>query len=183
MRASRCLVQRRRDAARFHLHRRYRARGGRLPRLPARGRWLGQGRRKHRPHAIYNIGNSRTEDLMRVVELLEQATAKRRWSIPSRCRSATSRRPSRTSARSSAIWASSRPPPSIKAFRASFNGIASITAFEPSADPFRLRFPVIAAPMFIVSNPKLVIAQCTVGDRRRLPGAECAARLRSLTSG
>jgi UDP-glucuronate 4-epimerase len=26
------------------------------------------------PHAIYNIGNSRSEDLMRVVELLEQAT-------------------------------------------------------------------------------------------------------------
>jgi UDP-glucuronate 4-epimerase len=29
------------------------------------------------PHAIYNIGNSRAEDLMRVVELLEQATGKR----------------------------------------------------------------------------------------------------------
>ena len=27
----------------------------------------------------------------------------------------------------------------------------------------RLRLPVIAAPMFIVSNPKLVIAQCTAG--------------------
>jgi nitronate monooxygenase len=27
----------------------------------------------------------------------------------------------------------------------------------------RLRIPVIAAPMFIVSNPKLVIAQCTAG--------------------
>jgi len=26
------------------------------------------------PHAVYNIGNSRSEDLMRVVELLEQAT-------------------------------------------------------------------------------------------------------------
>ena len=30
-----------------------------------------------RPHAIYNIGNSRSEDLMRVVELLEQATGKK----------------------------------------------------------------------------------------------------------
>jgi UDP-glucuronate 4-epimerase len=29
------------------------------------------------PHAIYNIGNSRSEDLMRVVELLEQATGKK----------------------------------------------------------------------------------------------------------
>jgi nitronate monooxygenase len=27
----------------------------------------------------------------------------------------------------------------------------------------RLRIPVIGAPMFIVSNPKLVIAQCTAG--------------------
>ena len=26
-----------------------------------------------------------------------------------------------------------------------------------------LRLPVIAAPLFIVSNPKLVIAQCTAG--------------------
>jgi len=29
------------------------------------------------PHAIYNIGNSRSEDLMRVVDLLEQATGKK----------------------------------------------------------------------------------------------------------
>ena len=29
------------------------------------------------PHAVYNIGNSRSEDLMRVVELLEQATGKK----------------------------------------------------------------------------------------------------------
>src|SRR4051812_15355709 len=29
------------------------------------------------PHALYNIGNNRSEDLMRVVELLEQATGKR----------------------------------------------------------------------------------------------------------
>lgn len=28
------------------------------------------------PHAIYNIGNSRSEDLMRVVQLLEQETGK-----------------------------------------------------------------------------------------------------------
>ena len=27
----------------------------------------------------------------------------------------------------------------------------------------RLRIPVIGAPMFIVSNPRLVIAQCTAG--------------------
>jgi UDP-glucuronate 4-epimerase len=29
------------------------------------------------PHALYNIGNHRSEDLMRVVELLEQATGKK----------------------------------------------------------------------------------------------------------
>ena len=29
------------------------------------------------PHALYNIGNSRSEDLMRVVELLEQSTGKK----------------------------------------------------------------------------------------------------------
>jgi UDP-glucuronate 4-epimerase len=29
------------------------------------------------PHAVYNIGNSRTEDLMRVVELLERATGRK----------------------------------------------------------------------------------------------------------
>jgi UDP-glucuronate 4-epimerase len=28
------------------------------------------------PHALYNIGNSRSEDLMRVVQLLEEATGK-----------------------------------------------------------------------------------------------------------
>jgi UDP-glucuronate 4-epimerase len=31
----------------------------------------------HAPHALYNIGNSRSEDLMRVVQLLEQATGKK----------------------------------------------------------------------------------------------------------
>jgi UDP-glucuronate 4-epimerase len=31
----------------------------------------------HGPHAIYNIGNSRTEDLMRVVEMLEQETGRK----------------------------------------------------------------------------------------------------------
>jgi UDP-glucuronate 4-epimerase len=30
----------------------------------------------HAPHAVYNIGNSHSEDLMRVVQLLEQATGK-----------------------------------------------------------------------------------------------------------
>ena len=30
----------------------------------------------HAPHALYNIGNNRSEDLMRVVQLLEQATGK-----------------------------------------------------------------------------------------------------------
>ena len=34
------------------------------------------------PHAIYNIGNSRSEDLMRVVELLEQATGRKALCSP-----------------------------------------------------------------------------------------------------
>ena len=29
------------------------------------------------PHALYNLGNSRSEDLMRVVQLLEKATGKK----------------------------------------------------------------------------------------------------------
>ena len=33
----------------------------------------------------------------------------------------------------------------------------------PSALSGRLRLPVVAAPMFIVSTPELVIAQCTAG--------------------
>ena len=31
----------------------------------------------HAPHAVYNIGNNRSEDLMRVIELLEQATGRK----------------------------------------------------------------------------------------------------------
>jgi UDP-glucuronate 4-epimerase len=34
------------------------------------------------PHALYNIGNSRSEDLMRVVELLEQATGRKATGNP-----------------------------------------------------------------------------------------------------
>ena len=62
----------------------------RLPRQSAGGRRLGESRRKHAPHAIYNIGNSRSEDLMRVVELLEQATGRKALcSTRSRCSPAT----------------------------------------------------------------------------------------------
>ena len=31
----------------------------------------------HAPHALYNIGNNRSEDLMRVIELLERATGRK----------------------------------------------------------------------------------------------------------
>ena len=62
------------------------------------------------PHALYNIGNHRSEDLMRVVELLEAGRrARKRCSTRSRCSPATSRKPSPTSARSSATTASIRP--------------------------------------------------------------------------
>ena len=33
----------------------------------------------------------------------------------------------------------------------------------------KLRFPVIGAPLFIISNPKLVIAQCTAGIVGSMP--------------
>ena len=34
------------------------------------------------PHSVYNIGNSRSEDLMRVVELLEQETGRKALADP-----------------------------------------------------------------------------------------------------
>ena len=39
----------------------------------------------------------------------------------------------------------------------------------PSVLSDRLRLPAVASPMFIVSGPDLVIAQCDVGHRRLLP--------------
>ena len=36
--------------------------------------------------------------------------------------------------------------------------------------------PVIGAPMFIVSTPRLVLAQCKAGIVGALSGPECAAR-------
>src|SRR3954468_14487795 len=54
----------------------------------------------------------------------------------------------------------------MKACRALFPGTANTTRSNPLSLPpilSRLRIPVIGAPMFIVSNPDLVIAQCTSG--------------------
>src|SRR3954463_16499362 len=54
----------------------------------------------------------------------------------------------------------------MKACRALFPGTANTTRSNPLSLPpilSRLRIPVIGAPMFIVSNPALVIAQCTSG--------------------
>jgi nitronate monooxygenase len=61
-------------------------------------------------------------------------------------------------------------------------GIASITRSDALALPpilSNLRIPVIGAPMFIVSNPKLVIAQCTAGIVGSFPAlnARPASRL------
>jgi nitronate monooxygenase len=39
----------------------------------------------------------------------------------------------------------------------------------------RLRIPVIGAPLFIVSNPDLVIAQCKSGIVGSFPDTECQA--------
>ena len=38
----------------------------------------------------------------------------------------------------------------------------------------RLKLPVIAAPMFLVSGPDLVVASVPVRRRRQLPGAQPA---------
>src|SRR4051794_37841677 len=70
----------------------------------------------------------------------------------------------------------------MKASRASSPGTATTTRSDPLSLPpilQRLRIPVIGAPLFIVSNPKLVIAQCTSGIVGSFPAlnARPAARL------
>ena len=71
------IIQRRRNAARLHLHRRYRSRHHRLPHSPPVDDGEMKAGGSTSPHALYNIGNSRSEDLMRVVELLERETGKK----------------------------------------------------------------------------------------------------------
>ena len=94
------------------------------------------------PHAIYNIGNSRSEDLMRVVELLEQATGSKALLDPQadagrRCRGHL-RRHQRDRARPGFAPTTTH---RRRACRASSNGIANITACEPAADPSALADP------------------------------------------
>ena len=78
------------------------------------------------PHALYNIGNNRSEDLMRVVELLEQATGRKALLEPMPMQAGDV---PETCADISAIERdhrlSARPPPSTKAFRASSTGTES----------------------------------------------------------
>src|SRR5689334_1554469 len=90
------------------------------------------------PHALYNIGNSRSEDLMRVVELLEQETGRKARGNPMPMQIGDVKE---TFADISAIMGSSRPPASTRASRASSAGIASITAFELAADPAESAHP------------------------------------------
>lgn len=49
----------------------------------------------------------------------------------------------------------------------------------------RITFPVIGAPLFIISNPKLVIAQCTAGVVGAMPAlnARPAAQLDEWLAG
>ena len=71
-------VRRRQYAARLHLYRRHRHRRRRLrstirrpttaPRRPAAARG---------PHRLYNIGNNRSEELMRMIDLIEQACGRK----------------------------------------------------------------------------------------------------------
>ena len=46
-----------------------------------------------------------------------------------------------------------------------------------------LELPVVGSPLFIVSGPELVIAQCKAGVRRLVPGAERASPSKSSTNG
>ena len=46
-----------------------------------------------------------------------------------------------------------------------------------------LELPVVGAPLFIVSGPELVIAQCKAGIVGSFPGAERAARSKCSTNG
>ena len=90
----------------------------------------GQGRRKHRPHAIYNIGNSRSEDLMRVVDAARASDGQERRLLDpqadaARATSRNLRRHQRDRARPRL---SHRQPASTKACRASSTGIGNITA-------------------------------------------------------
>ena len=104
------------------------------------------------PHALYNIGNSRSEDLMRVVELLEQATGRKALLDPQPMQ------PGDVKDTFADISAIERDlgfvprPPSTKGFRVSSHGTATTTPAEarprgtlrPSPDCPRLKQAAIA---------------------------------------
>ena len=103
---------------------------------------------------------------MRMVGLLEQATGKAAVLDFQPMQPGDVDTP--TSAPSSATMASSPVRASTKAFPASSNGSKTITASTEELDARSRHFrpsahPVIGAPLFIVSNPDLVIAQCKAG--------------------
>ena len=116
------------------------------------------------PHALYNIGNSRSEELMRMVALLEQATRPQGDARPVPMQPGDVQR---TFADITAIQRDLGFAPSTahRGRRAALRLLVSRLLRTLSLPPTlqRLRLPVIGAPLFIVSNPELVIAQCTAG--------------------
>ena len=116
------------------------------------------------PHALYNIGNSRSEDLMRVVQLLEQETGRKALLDPKPMQIGDVKE---TFADISAIERDHgfAPHDHDRRGRSALRRLVPRVSRPLSLPPIlqRLRIPVIGAPMFIVSNPELVIAQCTAG--------------------
>ena len=118
------------------------------------------------PHALYNIGNHRSEDLMRVVELLEQATGKKALLDPQPMQPGDVKE---TFADISAIERDHGFHPQTTDRR----GRAAVRRLVPrisqgltlSLPPIlsNLRLPVIARAFVHRLEPKLVIAQCTSG--------------------
>ena len=45
----------------------------------------------------------------------------------------------------------------------------------PASLEQRLRLPVVAAPMFLISNPQLVLACCASGESDAVSASTCAS--------
>jgi nucleoside-diphosphate-sugar epimerase len=84
-----------------------------------------------KPHRLYNIGNHRSEHLMKVVEILEAECGRKAQSNCCRCSRATFARALPTSTPSRTTWVISPPPASMSACPTSWRGTSSTTASAP----------------------------------------------------
>ena len=114
--------------------------------------------KKTPPHAVYNLGNHKSEKLTDFIgDLGEGAGAQGASISSSRCSRATSRAPMRTSRLRGAIWGSSPRRRSAKAFRASWPGTKTTTASGQtiragvSSGPFLVQILPAEAP--VMSRP------------------------------